>query len=111
MVVTLVLIGLALTAVVSLVVAYRVIRGYRRNRSRARLYLALGLVLLTTVPILLGLVLTPPITGVSEVGRTLAMTVSELLGLAAMLYAIYGSMRQRTEPAQRGDSSEQVDNE
>lgn len=109
MVVVLSLIGFALTAVVSLIVAYHVIRGYRRNRSRARLYLALGLVLLTTVPILLGLV--TPVVGVSPVGRSLVTTVSELLGLAAMLYAIYGPTRPHTEPAQRGDSSEQVDNE
>jgi O-antigen ligase len=108
-VVVLTLIGLALTAIVSLVIAYYVIRGYRRNRSRARLYLALGLVLLTTVPILIGLV--TPVVGVSDVGRSLATTVSELLGLAAMLYAIYGSTRPRTEPAQRTDSTEQVNNE
>lgn len=108
-VITLVLIGFVLTAMLSLIVAYRVIRGYQRNRSRARLYLALGLVLLTTVPILLGFV--TPVVGISSVGRSLVTTVSELLGLAAMLYAIYGPSYPRTEPTQPADSPEQVDNE
>jgi Na+-driven multidrug efflux pump len=110
-VIVLTLIGIVLTAVLSLVVAYRVIRGYRRNRSRARLSLALGLVLLTAVPILLGFVLTPTITGVSTVGRTLATTVSRLLGLVAMLYAIYGSTRPRTATPQVKSDSSEVNNE
>jgi O-antigen ligase len=110
-VIVLTLIGIVLTAVLSLVVAYRVIRGYRRNRSRARLYLALGLVLLTTVPILLGFVLTPTITGVSALGRTLATTVSRLLGLVTMLYAIYGSNRPRTATPQVKSDSSEVNNE
>jgi Na+-driven multidrug efflux pump len=109
-VVVLTLIGTALTAVLSLVLAYRVIRGYRRNRSRARLSLALGLVLLTTVPILLQFVLAT-FTDILDVGRALATTVSELLGLVAMLYAIYGTTRQTTSRRTESEPTEQVNNE
>lgn len=111
-VVVLTLIGVALTAVLSLYLAYRVIRGYRRNRSRARLFLAIGLVLLTTVPILLQFVLSN-FTDVSKVGRALATTISELLGLVAMLYAIYGVRRPRQTTSQRtgADPTEQVNDE
>lgn len=58
LVVVLALVGLLLTAALSLVVAYLIVRGYRRNRNRARLYLAIGLVLLTTGPIVIQLLLT-----------------------------------------------------
>lgn len=102
-VVVLSLLGMALTAGLSLIVAYRVINGYRRNRSRARLYIALGLVLLTTGPILLQLVLSS-LTGVSSVGRALVTTISELLGLMAMLYAIYGVTRSSTPPTEHVES-------
>jgi hypothetical protein len=47
-------------------------------------------VLLTTVPILLRVVLTN-LDGVSSVERSLVTTLSELLGLLTMLYAIYGA--------------------
>lgn len=102
-VVVLSLLGMALTAGLSLIVAYRVIQGYRRNRSRARLSLAFGLVLLTTGPILLQFVL-PSLTDVSAVGRALVTTVSELLGLMAMLYAIYGATRSSFPPTGRVES-------
>lgn len=89
LVVALTLVGLLVTGVLALVVAYLVARGYRRNRNRARLYLAVGLVLLTTGPIALQLVLTN-FTDVAPVGRSMAANASKLLGLGAMLYAIYG---------------------
>ena len=89
-VVVLILLGLAVSSVLSLAVAYKTVRGYRRNRERGRLYFAIGLVLLTTVPILLRVVLTN-LDGVSSVERSLVTTLSELLGLLTMLYAIYGA--------------------
>lgn len=88
-VVAVTLVGLLVTAALAVVVAYLLVRGYRRNRNRARLYLAVGLVLLTTGPIVIQLVLTNA-TEVSPVGRSLAANASKLVGLGAVLYAIYG---------------------
>lgn len=88
-VVSLTLAGLLLTAVLALVVACLIIRGYRRNPDRAQLFLAVGLVLLTTSPIMLQLVMTN-FTDVPRVGRAVAQNASNLLGLSAMLYATYG---------------------
>lgn len=100
--------GLLLTAGSSLVVAYLVMQGYLQNRNRARLYLAVGLVLLTTGPIVIQLVLTNA-TAVSDVGRSAAANSSKLLGLGAMLYAIYGVERSRaTTRAKRDSDSDRV---
>ena len=108
-VIVLALLGLFFTAGLSLVVAYLVIRGYRRNRNRARLYLAVGLVLLTAGPILIQLVLTN-VTTMSPVGRSAAANASKLLGLGAMLYAIYGVTRPRTTARMKrgSDRSDEV---
>jgi hypothetical protein len=104
-VVALALLGLLVTALLSLVVAYLVVRGYRRNRNRARLYLAVGLVLLTTVPIVLQFWLTN-FTDVSAGGRSVAANASKLAGLAAMLYAVYGAARPRERTdSNRGDEA------
>ena len=103
LVVVLALLGLLLTAGLSLVVAYLVIRGYRRNRNRARLYLAVGLVLLTAGPIVIQLVLTN-VTAMSQIGRSAAANASKLLGLGAMLYAIYGVTRPHTTTTRKRDS-------
>lgn len=104
LVVILALLGLLLTALLSLVVAYLVVRGYRQNRNRARLYLAVGLVLLTAGPIVIQLVLTN--LSVSQVGRAAAANASKLLGLGAMLYAIYGGTHSRTTTKVKRDSNQ-----
>lgn len=107
-VVALALIGLLLTAGLSLGVAYLLLCGYRRNQNRARLYLALGLVFLTTGPIVIQLLLTN-FTAVSAVGRSAAANASKLLGLGAILYAIYGVSRPRTINTKNdADRSDQV---
>ncbi len=103
LVIALVFVCLLLTAVLSLAVAGLVIRGYRRNRDGARLWLALGLILLTTGPIVLQLVLTN-FTGVSAVDRSAAANASKLLGLGAVLYAIYGVTRPRP-PRERSEKA------
>ena len=100
LVVALALLGLFVTAGLSLVVAFRLVRGYRRNRNRARLFLAAGLVLLTTAPIVIQLVLTN-FTTVPMAGRSAAANASKLLGLGAMLYAIYGLTPARAAKAKR----------
>lgn len=81
--------GLLLTVCLSLVVAYLIVNGYRRNRNRSRLYLAVGLLFLTTGPIVFQFLLTN-FTTMSQVGRSAVANASKLLGLGAMLYAIYG---------------------
>lgn len=106
-VVVLVLIGLLLTASLSLVVAYLVVRGYRRNRNRARLYLAVGLMLLTTGPIVIQLVLSNATT-TSAVTQSAAANASKLLGLGAILYAIYGVTWPRTITNRDSDRSDRV---
>lgn len=108
-VVALALAGLLLTAVLSLVVASLIVRGYRRNRDRARLYLAIGLILLVTGPIAIQLALTN-VTAVSPVVRSAAANASKVLGLAAMLYAIYGTARPRDqEPGSPAARPEEVE--
>lgn len=55
----LVLLTITLGAMVmGLFIAFQAYRGYRRNRSRRMLFLALGLTLLTVVPFALSLVVT-----------------------------------------------------
>lgn len=83
------LVALFVAAILSAVLALRLYRGYRRTGGRARLFLAVGLVLLTTVPIGLRLVLTN-VPGTTAATRELAVTGSQLLGLVVVLGVIYG---------------------
>ena len=85
----LVLLGLATAAGLSLLIAYEALRGYRGSRDRAMLWLAVGIVLLTAGPIALRVVL-PTFTETADSVRVLSATASELLGLACILYAVYG---------------------
>lgn len=100
-VVALALFGLLLTAVLSLVVAYLMVRGYRRDRNRSRLAFAIGIILLTTAPIVLQFVLTN-FTDVSPAGRSATANASKLLGLSAVLYAIF--VHWRTPAGTRSDA-------
>lgn len=116
LVVVLTLVGLFMIAILSLIFAYLVIRGYRQNRNRARLYLAIGLVLLTTGPIVIQFVLSN-FTDLSLVIRSATANTSKLLGLIAILYAIYGvpqtgrkSRSENIDGAERDSAlSEEVD--
>jgi hypothetical protein len=87
-VVLLALVGLLVAAGLSLVVVYRLLDGYRRNGTRPMLVLGVGLALLVTGPIFLRLTFAN-LVSVSPSMRSAATTASELLGLAAILYAIY----------------------
>ncbi len=86
-----VVVGLSVLSLgLSLVIAAVLVRGYRRGPGRrGMLLLAAGLVLLTTVPELLRIAL-PSVTAVGVVGRSLAVSGCELLGLGAILRAVYG---------------------
>lgn len=87
-VVVLAIAGLLLAAVLSLAVVYRLVTGYRRSGTRLMLYLGLGLALLVTGPTALRVAI-PTFTDASPVALSLATTAFELLGLSAILYAIY----------------------
>lgn len=80
--------ALFLATVLSCYLAVRLYRGYRAGGGRAMLGLFVGLVLLTTVPILARLVLTN-VGGVPATTRALVATASQLLGLLVVLGVIY----------------------
>jgi len=84
------LLGLAVAAGLSLLIAYEALKGYRGTRDRAMLFLAVGIVLLTGGPIALRIAL-PTFTETPESVRLLSTTASELAGLGCILYAIYGN--------------------
>ena len=92
-VVVLGLLGLAVAAGLSLLIAYHALRGYRGSEDTDMLLLAVGIVLLTAGPNTLRIVL-PTFTGAPESLRVLLATGSELLGLACILLAIYGRPRE-----------------
>lgn len=79
-----------LTALVGAFVAYQGYRGYRRNESQPMLYLAIGIVLLTTVPFLVRQVIGLASVGGPAGGQFAATTLS-VAGLLAVLYSFTGA--------------------
>lgn len=79
-----------LTAVVGGFVAYQAYRGYRRNASGAMLYLAVGILLLTTVPFLLKQPLVLLSLATPAQAQLTALTC-RVAGLLAVLYAFTGA--------------------
>lgn len=80
----------ALAITLSLAIGALLLRGYRRGPGeRALLVLAVGLLLLTTLPELLRVGL-PTLTGVGTVGRSVLVSGCELLGLGTILWVVYG---------------------
>lgn len=77
----------AVVAVVGVFVAYQAYRGYRRNESRPMLYLALGIILLTAVPVVVHHGLNW-LTSATEAEILLGITVAHLGGVGAILYAL-----------------------
>jgi hypothetical protein len=80
----------AVTAVVGAFVAYQAYRGYRRNGSRPMLYLAVGIALLTAVPVGVDYALVT-LTAATDAEILLAVTIAHLAGVAAILYALTGA--------------------
>jgi phosphoglycerol transferase MdoB-like AlkP superfamily enzyme len=91
-----------LTAILGTLITHRAYEGYRRNRSKPMLYLALGLVLVTVVPPVVSLVLSN-LTALPGWLVVLAMTTSQICGLVSILYSLYGNFR--TSPDQRARRS------
>ncbi|MBV0925179.1 hypothetical protein KTS45_13320 [Halomicroarcula limicola] len=84
----------ALSIALSLTIALVLARGYRRGPGRrGMLWLAVGLLLLTTIPELLRVGL-PTATGIDTFGRSVLVSGCELLGLGTILWAIYGGTTQ-----------------
>lgn len=77
----------AVTAVAGLFVAYQAFRGYRRNGSRPMLYLAVGIVLLTAVPVGVNSALTA-LTAATDAEIVLAVTAAHLAGVLSILYSL-----------------------
>jgi len=77
------------TALVGAFVAYQGYRGYRRNDSRPMLYLAVGILLLTTVTFLVQQVVGLATSG-AVTAQFAALTVS-IAGLLAVLYSFTGA--------------------
>ncbi len=82
------LLALGAAVVYSLRVAYTVVEGYRTAESSSVVYIAAGLLLLTTVPILLRFVLAT-VVSLPAYAISGLTGLSELLGLGAILYVIY----------------------
>lgn len=77
----------AVTALTGLFVAALAYRGYQRNASRPMFFLAIGILLLTTIPVAVDYTL-QGMTTVTEAEILLAITISHLAGVVAILYAL-----------------------
>lgn len=88
-VVLLVFLALLVATVLSLYLAVRLYRGYRRGGGTGMLLLGTGLVLLTTVPMVLRLALSN-VGAIEPVWREVLATVVQLLGLVLILGVVYG---------------------
>ena len=78
------------SVVLSVTIAAVLIRGYRRGPAhRGMLWLAVGLILLITVPEVLRVAL-PTATDVGSTGRSVLVSGCELLGLTTILWTVYG---------------------
>ncbi|WP_247003892.1 DUF7521 family protein [Halosolutus gelatinilyticus] len=75
------------TAVVGLLVAGLAYRGYRRNRSPPMLYLAVGILLLTAIPVAVNGALLR-LTTATDAEILLLVTLAHLGGVIAVLYAL-----------------------
>lgn len=83
-----------LSLALSVAIAAVLVRGYRRGPGRTgMLWLAVGLLFLTTVPELLRIGL-PTLTGVGTIGRSILVSGCELLGLGTILWTVYGGRSQ-----------------
>ena len=81
--------ALFVATVLSLYLALRLYRGYRDGGQPGMAALGVGLVLLTTVPMTLRVVLAT-IPDVDGTTRVLAVTASQLAGLLLILGVVYG---------------------
>lgn len=88
-VVALVFVSLVLATFLSLYLAVRLYRGYRAGGGTGMLLLGIGLVLLTTVPMVLRLVLSN-VAAVETTWQETIATACQLIGLLLVLGVIHG---------------------
>lgn len=85
----LVFVGRTIAFAIACWIAWRTYRGYERVRAPALLWLALGIALLAAVPTMVRFLI-PTVTDATPLTTTLLATSSEIAGLLAILYAVYG---------------------
>lgn len=85
---SLVFAGQAVAFVLACWITYRAINGFRAATGSALLWLALGIVLLSAIPTIVRFLL--PTVGVTAIVTAFTARICELIGLLAVLYAIYG---------------------
>jgi len=88
-VVAAVLVGQAIMFVLACWIVYRAAEGYRASRAPALLWLAVGVALLAAAPTAARVLLSTFTSAPDVTVRGVAL-VGEVLGLTAILYAIYG---------------------
>lgn len=88
-VVLLALAALFVATILSIYLALRLYRGYRDGGAPGMALLGVGLVLLTTVPMVLRVAL-GSVPGLGGTTRLLLVTASQLLGLLLILGVVYG---------------------
>ncbi len=81
--------ALLVATALSIFLAVRLYRGYRAGGSSDMLLLGVGLVLLTTVPMLLRLLLSN-VPAIAPAWREIGATTAQLLGLLVIRGVIYG---------------------
>ena len=81
--------ALLVATALSVYLAYRLYRGYREGGGTGMLILGIGLVLLTTAPMLLRLLLSN-VSPIDPVWQEVVATASQLVGLVCILGVIYG---------------------
>ncbi|KAB1193579.1 hypothetical protein GJR96_09015 [Haloferax sp. MBLA0076] len=87
--VALVLASFVVSAVLGLFIARKAYQGYRRNDSTPMLLLAVGIVLLTAVPAVFSFGLST-FTTLPGSAVVLVTNLSEIAGLVAIAYSLYG---------------------
>ena len=84
-----VFVGQTVAFVIACWIAKRAYDGYREARRPPLLWLALGIALLAAVPTAIRF-LFPTVFGASSLTTTVLATTSEIIGLTAVLYTVYG---------------------
>ena len=80
-------VGEILTVVLGLAISYIALQGYRRNDSRAMLFVGAGFALVVGVPSVAA-ILYLAVPGVSEVHAGIVTQISEVAGMASILYGL-----------------------
>lgn len=86
----LVFLGQTLAFLLACWIALRAYRGYQRSSAPALLWLAVGIALLSAAPTMTRFLL-PTLTDLSSVTVQIVATSGEVVGLLAILYAIFGN--------------------